>query len=81
MKDKGQWENLGNELRDLVEDAITSNDYSELSKNITNIVNSSIDEVRAQIRNSVPINRDITISKDGKTVTVEPKGQKHTAAD
>ena len=81
MKDKGQWENLGNELRDLVEDAITSNDYSELSKNITNIVNSSIDEVRTQIRNSVPINRDITISKDGKTVTVEPKGQKHTAAD
>ncbi len=78
MKDKGQWENLGNELRDLVEDAITSNDYSELSKNITNIVNSSIDEVRAQLRNSVNVNKDITISKDGKTVTIN---EKHTAAN
>ena len=52
MKDKGQWENLGNELKNLVEDAITSNDYSELSKNITNIVNSSLDEVRTQIKSA-----------------------------
>lgn len=78
MKDKGQWENLGNELRDLVEDAITSNNYSELSKNITNIVTSSIDEVRMQIRNSVNADKNITISKDGKTVTVE---QPHAAAN
>lgn len=78
MKDKGQWENLGNELRDLVEDAITSNNYSELSKNITNIVNSSIDEVRKQILTSVNADKNITISKDGKTITV---GQKHTAAN
>ena len=78
MKDKGQWENLGNELRDLVEDAITSNNYSELSKNITDIVNSSIDEVRKQILTSVNADKNITISKDGKTVTVEPK---HTAAN
>lgn len=78
MKDKGQWENLGNELRDLVEDAITSNNYSELSKNITNIVNSSVDEVRKQILTSVNADKNITISKDGKTITV---GQKHTAAN
>ena len=78
MKDKGQWENLGNELRDLVEDAIASNNYSELSKNITNIVNSSIDEVRMQIRNSVNTDKNISISKDGKTVTVE---QPHVAAN
>lgn len=74
MKDKEQWEVLGNELRDIVENAITSNDYSELSKNITNIVNSSLDEVRTQLKSSA---KDITISKDGKTITV---GRQHSAA-
>ena len=85
MKDKGQWENLGNELRDLVEDAITSNNYSELSKNITNIVNSSIDEVRVQIRNSVnsasynstPIRDLNSVIKTPKqnALVVRPKGK------
>ncbi len=52
MKDKEQWENFGNQLKDIVENAINSNNYNELSKNINDIVNSSLDEVRTQIRNA-----------------------------
>ena len=81
MKDKGQWENLGNELKNLVEDAITSNDYSELSKNITNIVNSSLDEVRTQIKsagyNGQPIRDLANVIKTPKQamLVVKPKGK------
>ena len=51
MKDKEQLENLGDQLKNIVEDAIASNNFNELSKNITTIVNSSLDEVHTQIKN------------------------------
>lgn len=66
-KDKEKWETLGSQLRDIVEDAITSNNFDELNKNITNIVNSSLDEVRTQVRNNA---REFTMNKTSKTVNI-----------
>ena len=40
-KDKEQWEAFGSQLKDVVENAILSNNFDELNKNITNIVNSA----------------------------------------
>lgn len=74
MKDKTQWEVLGNQLKDIVEDAVTSNDFNELNKNITNIIDSSLDEVRMQLKNST---KDFTGSSSGKTVNT----QRNTAAN
>lgn len=70
MQDKEQWEALGSELKDIVENAITSNDFSELSDNITHIVNSSINEVRSQLSNSMK----------GSTTDRAAASQPHTAA-
>lgn len=72
-KDKEQLENLGNQLKNIVEDAVTSNDFSELSKNITNIVNSSLDEVRTQIKNASEAGLNSQPIRDFTNIIKTPK--------
>ena len=73
MKDKEHWENLGNELKNIVEDAIASNDFRELSKNITTIVNGSIEEVRTQIKNASEAGLNSQPIRDFTNIIKTPK--------
>lgn len=73
MKDKERWEALGSQLKDIVEDAVSSNNFEELNKNITEIVNSSLDEVRTQIKNTT---KEFTTNNTKKTAAT-----RHSAAN
>lgn len=48
---KKDWQEAGDQIRDLVQNAIDSGDYSELSNTITNVVNSAVDGVQDALKN------------------------------
>ena len=43
---KKDWQEAGDQIRDLVQNAIDSGNYSELSNTITDVVNSAVDGVQ-----------------------------------
>lgn len=50
---KKDWQEAGDQIRDLVQNAIDSGDYSELSNTITNVVNDAVDGVQDALKNSL----------------------------
>ena len=50
---KKDWQEAGDQIRDLVQNAIDSGNYSELSNTITNVVNSAVDGVQDALKNSL----------------------------
>ena len=49
---KKDWQEAGDQIRDLVQNAIDSGNYSELSNTITDVVNSAVDGVQDVLKNS-----------------------------
>lgn len=50
---KKDWQEAGDQIRDLVQNAIDSGNYSELSNTITDVVNSAVDGVQDVLKNSL----------------------------
>ena len=50
---KKDWQEAGDQIRDLVQNAIDSGNYSELSNTITDVVNSAVDGVQDVLKNSM----------------------------
>lgn len=50
---KRDWQEAGDQIRDLVQNAIDSGNYSELSNTITDVVNSAVDGVQDVLKNSL----------------------------
>ena len=50
---KKDWQEAGDQIRDLVQNAIDSGNYSELSNSITDVVNSAVDGVQDVLKNSL----------------------------
>lgn len=50
---KKDWQEAGDRIRDLVQNAIDSGNYSELSNTITDVVNSAVDGVQDVLKNSL----------------------------
>ena len=50
---KKDWHEAGDQIRDLVQNAIDSGDYSELNNTITNVVNDAVDGVQDALKNSL----------------------------
>ena len=50
---KKDWQEAGDQIRDLVRNAIDSGNYSELSNTITDVVNSAVDGVQDVLKNSL----------------------------
>lgn len=50
---KKDWQEAGDQIRDLVQNAIDSGNYSELSNIITDVVNSAVDGVQDVLKNSL----------------------------
>lgn len=50
---KKDWQEAGDQIRDLVQNAIDSGDYSELSNTITKVVNSTVDGVQDVLKDSL----------------------------
>ena len=50
---KKDWQEAGDQIRDLVQNAIDSGNYSELSNTITDVVNSAVDGVHDVLKNSL----------------------------
>ena len=50
---KKDWQEAGDQIRDLVQNAIDSGNYSELSNTITDVVNSAVDGVQEVLKNSL----------------------------
>lgn len=50
---KKDWQEAGDQIRDLVQNAIDSGDYSELSNTITKVVNSAVDGVQDVLKDSL----------------------------
>lgn len=72
------WQEAGDQIRDLVQNAIDSGNYSELSNTITNVVNSAVDGVQDALKNSLANlgrgqTRDSTSGSSGDS---EGSGQK-----
>lgn len=50
---KKDWQEAGDQIRNLVQNAIDSGNYSELSNTITDVVNSAVDGVQDVLKNSL----------------------------
>ena len=50
---KKDWQEAGDQIRDLVQNAIDSGNYSELSNTIADVVNSAVDGVQDVLKNSL----------------------------
>ena len=50
---KKDWQEAGDQIRDLVQNAIDRGNYSELSNTITDVVNSAVDGVQDVLKNSL----------------------------
>ena len=46
------WNQIGNEIKDLVQDAVNSRDYSQLNESITRTVRQAMDQVNRGLQNA-----------------------------
>ena len=47
--DKKEWEKIGNSVRDIVENAVNSQDFQKLNQTISNVVSSAADNITGNI--------------------------------
>ena len=48
--DKKEWEKIGNSVRDIVENAVNSQDFQKLNQTISNVVSSAADNITGNIK-------------------------------
>jgi len=73
--DNREFSNLGDQIRDSVQNAIDSMDFNQLNRTISDTVNSALEEARSQLIKGTEFRKNIP---PGSLAAKELKKQRHT---